>query len=88
MHKVLVNALFKPRILSLFPNSFNKFNKHEAEHLCKILYIFTTGMEICTSGASTEDRSQMMSRTMENMTTMMSQYLTTTTLEKTVGIFN
>ena len=27
----------KPRILSLFPNSFNKFNKHE--HSCKILYI-------------------------------------------------
>ena len=30
--------LGKPRILSLFPNSFNKFNKHE--HSCKILYEF------------------------------------------------
>ena len=30
--------LGKPRILSLFPSSFNKFNKHE--HSCKILYIF------------------------------------------------
>ena len=29
--------LGKPRILSLFPNSFNKFNKHE--HSCKILYL-------------------------------------------------
>ena len=28
--------LSKPRILSLFHNSFNKFNKHE--HSCKILY--------------------------------------------------
>ena len=31
--------LGKPRILSLFPNSFNKFNKHE--HSCKILYIMS-----------------------------------------------
>ena len=30
--------LGKPRILSLFPNSFNKFTKHE--HSCKILYLF------------------------------------------------
>ena len=29
--------LGKPRILSLFPNSFNKFKKHE--HSCKILYV-------------------------------------------------
>ena len=29
--------LGKPRILSLFINSFNKFNKHD--HSCKILYI-------------------------------------------------
>ena len=29
--------LGKPRILSLFPNSLNKFNKHE--HSCKILYV-------------------------------------------------
>ena len=29
--------LGKPRILSLFPNSFNKFNKHV--HSCKILYV-------------------------------------------------
>ena len=29
--------LSKPCILSLFPNSFNKFNKHE--HSCKILYV-------------------------------------------------
>ena len=28
--------LGKPRILSLYPNSFNKFIKHE--HSCKILY--------------------------------------------------
>ena len=32
--------LGKPRILSLLPNSFNKFNKHE--HSCKILYILHT----------------------------------------------
>ena len=31
--------LGKPRI-TLFPNSFNKFNKHE--HSCKILYINCT----------------------------------------------
>ena len=29
--------LGKPRILSLFLNSFNKFNKHK--HSCKILYV-------------------------------------------------
>ena len=29
--------LDKPRILSLFPNSFNKFIKHERS--CKILYL-------------------------------------------------
>ena len=29
--------LGKPRILSLFPNSFNTFNKNE--HSCKILYV-------------------------------------------------
>ena len=28
----------KPRILSLFPNLFNKFNK--PDHSCKILYVF------------------------------------------------
>ena len=33
--------LGKPRILSLFPNSFNKFNKHE--HSCKILYLNVDG---------------------------------------------
>ena len=30
--------LGKPRILSLFFNSFNKFNKHQ--HSCKILYVW------------------------------------------------
>ena len=30
--------LSKPRILSLFLNSFNKFNKNE--HSCKILYVY------------------------------------------------
>ena len=31
------NMLGKPRILSLFPNSFNKLNKHEQS--CKLLYL-------------------------------------------------
>ena len=35
--------LGKPRILSLFPNSFNKFNKHE--HSCKILYAFFSAVQ-------------------------------------------
>ena len=31
--------LGKPRILSLFPNSFNKLKKKKHEHSCKILYV-------------------------------------------------
>ena len=33
--------LSKPSILSLFPYSFNKFNKHEHSCTCKILYVFS-----------------------------------------------
>ena len=36
--------LGKPRILSLFPNSFNKFNRKE--HSCKILYVRQLGESI------------------------------------------
>ena len=32
----------KPRILSLFFNSFDKFNKHE--HSCKILYLYNVAI--------------------------------------------
>ena len=37
----------KPRILSLFPNSFNKVNKHE--HSCKILYIYSVSSLVKTN---------------------------------------
>ena len=33
--------LSKPSILSLFPYSFNKFNKHEHSCTSKILYVFS-----------------------------------------------
>ena len=36
--------LGKPHILSLFPNKFNKFNKHE--HSCKILYLHVACEEL------------------------------------------
>ena len=45
--------LEKPRILSLFPNSFN-INSIKHEHSCKILYLFSaaklsdSGMYTCT----------------------------------------
>ena len=48
----------KPRILSLFPYSFNKFNKtwttmlgplylKQEEHSCKFLYFFTLSISSC-----------------------------------------
>ena len=36
--------LGKPRILSLFPNSFNKLNKHG--HSCKILYLINAHADV------------------------------------------
>ena len=43
--------LGKPRILSLFPNSLNKFKKHE--HSCKILYLLINQSEIKSKSKNT-----------------------------------